>query len=729
MPFTKQQTNRNIREFQIDKENFAQFYAAVQADTHGENWPVVYLLHNDNYTIPSGKPKKLLYIGETTSAVRRMKEHFANTNSNYADRANLNVAHIIFDDTFNKSAILDIEQELIHLFSADSSHYELQNRNDGQSSQHQYYERDKYIDSLMNIWEELRQPSIKMAKDSFEDVRNSNLFKYSPYTALTSQQEKAVSDIVDSLIDAICRGKDYNAVISGVAGTGKTVVLIKALSELVHLAKIANGPLSSAGPSVPSASPGSFDDDQEGSEQVSANKERIKKLQKALGGRQLKVAYVVPLSELKKPFETVVKAVCGDASIVKNATEVANTHGQYDVIFVDEAHRLGTVRKFGANKNPYKKACSALGLKYTPGMVNPPTELNWIVEKSKCRVFVYDENQKVRCYQSIEPEHFNDVVINKSYTTEYELTAQMRCKAGDKYVKFLNDLFNNTINKSGTPLPPWNGYDFRVYDDVDQMVTDINAWNNPGYCGLSRVVAGYGWKWNDPENDAKTGSKTGTKGKGRHDIVNNLSHSNWDIHIGGYDYFWNAQDGNFIFKADRNEIGCVHTVQGFDLNYVGVIFGPEIKYDSRTGFSIDKTHIFDSGAKIKDEALCLQLTLRAYKVMMERGIRGCYVYACDPGLQEYLKQHIPSPDTARQNLDMRVNKGIDQLTGIDVSSNGTPITDNKIQLNKAEVDNVVSGKGGLGVLKSITIDNVPYDITGISLSEDNDYYVFSIHNK
>ena len=407
--------------------------------------------------------------------------------------------------------------------------------------------------------------------------------------------------------------------------------------------------------------------------------------------------------------------------------EVAKTKGQYDVIFVDEAHRLGTRSKFMDINKTYKPACkNALGIDYIPGVTNPlPTELDWISHKSKCCVYVYDKDQKVRSYQSIEPEHFEDVVISKSYTTVYELKAQMRCKAGDEYVKFLNDLFANNIN-IGTSRPPWNGYDFRVYDDVGQMVTDINAYNNHGNCGLSRVVAGYGWSW----DDGKKGSKVGTKGKKRSDIVNNLHPSKWDIHINGYDYFWNAQDGNFIFEADRNEIGCVHTVQGFDLNYVGVIFGPEIKYNSTSGFSIDVNNIFDKGVGAKkNKTLVLKLTLRAYKVMMERGIRGCYVYACDPGLQKYLKQYIPSPAAAVQNLDMSVNKGINQLTGIDVSSNGIPITDNKIQLNKSEVDGIVSGRGGIEALKTIAIDNVTYNITGISLSEDGDYYIVSIQQE
>lgn len=124
------------------------------------------------------------------------------------------------------------------------------------------------------------------------------------------------------------------------------------------------------------------------------------------------------------------------------------------------------------------------------------------------------------------------------------------------------------MHQSSTPLPPWKGYDLRVYDDVDQMVQDINAKK----CGLSRVVAGYGWKWE-------------TQNKSR-DYIKKLPKTNWDIHIGGHDYFWNVANGNFIFNADCNEIGCVHTVQGFDLNYVGVIFGPEIKYDSVKGFEI-----------------------------------------------------------------------------------------------------------------------------------------------
>jgi DUF2075 family protein len=716
MPFLPSLTRRIIKRFKINSANLNSFISNVEATPLGENWPVVYLLHNDNYNNNAiGSHQKLLYIGESTSASRRMREHFSPSNKNFGDRIKLNEADIVFDETFNKSAILDIEQELIRMFGADSSNYTLQNRNDGQSTQHQYYERDSYYTSLKEIWNELRSPSFNLAKDTFEEVRNSNLFKYSPYTALTSEQVKVCDLILDKLIDSLGKKNKFNAIIEGCAGTGKTVVLIKVLSELVRLSKIST-PQLGATITTPNASAPILDDDSSDSaisdferkEKDNARAARIK----AACPNGLKVAYVVPLSELLKPFRTVIKAVCGDPDIVKSATEVANDVGKYDVIFVDEAHRLGTINKFGANKDPYKNACkNALGLAYISGMPNPPTELDWIVAKTDNCVFVYDRNQKVRCHQSITYNDFNTLVSSKMYSQTYTLKMQMRCKAGNQYVDFLDALFNNLINSS-TPLPPWKGYDFRVYDDVDQLVTDINAFNVSGKCGLSRVVAGYGWKWE-------------TKDKNR-SIIKGLPKSNWDIHIGGHDYFWNVSNGNFIFNADRDEIGCVHTVQGFDLNYVGVIFGPEIKYNPISGFEINKGSIYDSGVKTRNNAELLELTKRAYKVMMERGIRGCYVYACDPGLQQYLKTHLPSVAQAQANVDIRILRPINQLTGISVDAGGRIIKD-KIPIKKEDLDGFIDSEDGAEYVFTIEVEgDKTYYVEKVTLSADGEYYIFLV---
>lgn len=246
MSFLESETHRIIKTFAIDAKKTDDFLKAVQDSPNGENWPVVYLLDNKN--------DKLLYVGESTSAARRMREHFSTANRNYNDRIKLNRAHIIFDDTFNKSAILDIEQELIRMFGADSFGYILQNRNNGQSVQHQYYDRDQYNNSLRFIWDELKNEGL--AKDTFENIRNSNLFKYSPFTALTDEQEIVCDDILDKLIESLCDKDKFNAVIEGVAGTGKTVVLIKVLSELVRLSKLA-----SSGSSISTGA--KFDDDSE----------------------------------------------------------------------------------------------------------------------------------------------------------------------------------------------------------------------------------------------------------------------------------------------------------------------------------------------------------------------------------------------------------------------------------------------------------------------------------
>lgn len=708
MPFLPSLTRRSIRRFKINPSNLNEFISSVESAPLGENWPVVYLLHNDQ--------TKLLYIGESTSASRRMKEHFSSANKNFPERIKLNEADIVFDETFNKSAILDIEQELIRMFGADSSNYSLQNRNDGQSTQHQYYERDSYYTSLREIWNELRSSNINMAKDSFEDVRNSNLFKYSPYTALTSEQVKICDEILDKLIDSLSNNTKFNAIIEGCAGTGKTVVLIKVLSELVRLSKFPSPSPGATTSATPTTSALELDDDSNDSiisdfERKEKDNDRAARIRKACPNG-LKVAYVVPLSELLPPFRTVIKAVCGDQTIVKSATEVANNDGKFDVIFVDEAHRLGTINKFGANKNPYKDACkNALGITYTRGMTNPPTELDWIAAKTDNCVFVYDKNQKVRSHKSISNQVFDSRVISKAHSHTYTLKMQMRCKAGSQYVEFLDALFGNAI-QSGTPLPPWKGYDLRVYDDVDQMVTDINANNAPGKCGLSRVVAGYGWEWV-------------TMRKNRN-LIKSLKTKKWDIHIGGHDYFWNVANGNFIFNADRNEIGCVHTVQGFDLNYVGVIFGPEIKYDSNKGFEINTENIFDAGVRTQNRAELLELTIRAYKVMMERGIRGCYVYACDPGLQKYLKEHLPSVAEAQANADVKITGCINQLTGISVDSGGRTIK-NEIPIRKEDLDAYFDSENGLECVVTIKVDgDKTYYVERASLSDDDEYYIFSV---
>jgi hypothetical protein len=101
----------------------------------------------------------------------------------------------------------------------------------------------------------------------------------------------------------------------------------------------------------------------------------------------------------------------------------------------------------------------------------------------------------------------------------------------------------------------------------------------------------------------------------------------------------------WILREDSiDEIGCIHTSQGYDLNYVGVIFGYEIDYDKvNNRIVIDSSKFYDMNVKkATDEETVRKYIINAYKVMMTRGIKGCYVYACNPSFNEYLKRFVKS---------------------------------------------------------------------------------------
>ena len=124
-------------------------------------WPLVYIIKNDK--------RKLAYVGETTNAFNRIKNHFANE-----DRLVLNTITLIGSDRFNKSATLDIESQLIQYLSAENT-YKLQNGNGG-LTHHNYYERPFYRDIFKEIWARLK--SEKLVSKTIEEIENSDLFKY-----------------------------------------------------------------------------------------------------------------------------------------------------------------------------------------------------------------------------------------------------------------------------------------------------------------------------------------------------------------------------------------------------------------------------------------------------------------------------------------------------------------------------------------------------------------------
>lgn len=574
----------------------------IASVNHGTNWPVVYLIYNDSE----------VYVGETTSAYVRYGQHADKNGKYYCDRKRLNQIKIVFDDQFNKSAILDIEQNLIHLLESDAAIEEgkgrhgrkLQNKNAGQSYSHDYYNRTIYQAKVEQIWNHLFRKHF--VNNSYPEIKNSDLFKYSPYTSLTAEQELVCRDIIRDIIFKLSSGQKGMAVIKGVAGTGKSLVLINMIMTLLKSQTV----------HYDYDFETDSEDDIDERFSLHAELERFYKIWKQKTGfDDLKIGFVVPMSSIRATFKMVFKYAGKStkgmaANMVIGPNEVVTNNGEreFDIVFVDESHRLKRrIAMSGTEMGAFDKCCRKLGM-------NPQeaTHLDFLLRKSQYQVLVYDENQSIK--PTDIPAAMMKTQLDAHVTIRRELKSQMRCQGGGDFLKYIDDIFNLRNPK----YQNFGNYDFKLYDDPNALIDFICSSNSKE--DLCRTLAGYSWEW-----VSKNGGDTP------------------DIDLEGRKYYWNRNSSQWILNSEPKEIGCVHTSQGYDLNRVGVILGREIDYDPLTqSIIIDRDLFFDSKVKqqINDTQL-KQFIINAYKVMLVRGIKGCYVYAYNNNLREYLKQFIP----------------------------------------------------------------------------------------
>ena len=138
--------------------------------------------------------------------------------------------------------------------------------------------------------------------------------------------------------------------------------------------------------------------------------------------------------------------------------------------------------------------------------------------------------------------------------------------------------------------------------------------------GLCRMMAGYGWKWISRNSDKPDA------------IIDNIGLT------------WNRVPHDWINSTTKlTEIGCIHTTQGYDLNYAGVILGNEIKYNKiLQEITIDKSQYYDAKGMvgITDIEVLKEYIINIYKTLLYRGIKGVYIYVCDDNLREYFKEYI-----------------------------------------------------------------------------------------
>lgn len=546
------------------------------------DWPFVYMIHD----------KKNIYIGETQQLVSRTYQHLGNKDiGNISNKATIET---IFCREFNKSAILDIEQNLIRHMKADGT-FDVQNGNNGQY--HDYYNRFYYHNEIFyEIWNELFKR--KFVSKTISEIRDSDVFKYSPYTAMNDEQFEISKEILSSMCASLAfnDGAKNISIVDGSAGTGKTIL---ALTMLYHLLDCINGFKSSA-------------EDEENDHVIDYYKMQLSKMFLKNGIR--KIGFVVPMGSLRQTISKVMKT-CGLFDIdVIGPFDVAKKN--YDILFVDESHRLTGNINSGVTFNSFRNLASRLGLN-----CETTNQLEFVLKSARFVVLFYDEMQSVKNVDITKEEYQNTIKAygNPSY---YHLTSQMRVLGGGDYIKFVDNLLDC---KLANKKYQFKGYKLKHFTDIQKMVDSIKDLDKKEH--LCRVVSGYAYEWKQPRNDY------------------NFKKDNkiFDIEIGSTKLIWNTTEKGWVISPNAvNEVGCVHTTQGYDINVAGVIFGPEIDYDPvQKRITVDKNLVKDAGAKhgtSVDE--CYKFVLNAYKVLLKRGINGTFIYCCNKNLRNYFSKFI-----------------------------------------------------------------------------------------
>lgn len=574
----------------------------ILLDPRHTNWPVVYVLDGDGRGQPSRRQSELshdVYVGESLNAAARMRRHLVTD-----EKKHLSTIRVILDKTFNKSVCLDLESFLIRMLAGNGI-YSVLNRNDGITDA-DYYDRDKYQATFKDVFERLRDDGVFTR--TIPQIENSDLFKLSPFKALSPDQAIAVEDILKGLFEDIEADQQSTIAIQGDPGTGKTVIAIYMLKLLVDIAT--------------RTSLDDVDSDSLFSDFFTEGH------REALAG--IRLGLVVPQQSLRKSIKKVFQKTPGlRQETVLSPFEVAECDQGFDVLIVDEAHRLNQRANQPSAAQNKKFELITQNLFGTDDPTK--TQLDWIAAKSKHQIFLLDTAQSVR--PADVPSELLDQVVARAAarSRHYPLTSQMRVKAGSDYVGYIRRVLEGA--QGAVVRHVFDGYDFHLFDSVADMHNEIRR--QDARHGLSRLVAGYAWPW-----------KTKTDKSG------------FDIEIDTARLRWNNTQTDWIAsQGSLEEVGSIHTVQGYDLNYAGVIIGPDLRYDAAAGrLFMARESYFDKkgkennprlGKKYTDDDL-LRFIRNVYAVLLTRGIRGTYVYVCDPSLRAYFKGFIPSA-TAQQS--------------------------------------------------------------------------------
>lgn len=298
----------------------------------------------------------------------------------------------------------------------------------------------------------------------------------------------------------------------------------------------------------------------------------------------------------------------------------------FDMLIVDEAHRLN--------------------MKSGLYGVDGENQVLEIIKASKFSIFFVDDNQRIHIKDiGTKAQIENWAKEAGGIVSNFKLDSQFRCNGSDGYLAWIDNSLQirNTANFKLSP----DSYDFRIFSDPNEMrrlIIEKNKIRNK-----ARIVAGYCWDWNSKKDAAA-----------------------YDIVIPEFDFKmkWNLSEDGPAWLVRPNSIdqaGCIHTCQGLELDYIGVIVGNDIKLiDNKIVTDIKARSIGDSSIKglkkmikenpAKGHQIAEQIIKNTYRTLFTRGMKGCYVYFCDTALAEHFKSLIKYEDTTSSFANSKIDE-------------------------------------------------------------------------
>ena len=571
------------------------------------NFPIVYI-HNWK-----SKNEYEVYVGESNNIFQRTRQHYSKMSDENEWQHNLSDGnanlYVIGHEHFNKSMTLDIENRLIHyLMSVENIKKVYNGRN---NPQNRYYPIEELDDIFAKIWKKLRKDN----KEVFPletSIKDSAIFKASPLHKLTEEQQKAKKMIIEKVVNALKNDERGQLIfVEGEAGTGKTVLNSSTFYELF------------------------------------CRYEEAKNNNEDLQYETSNCFLLVNHDEQITVYNQIVdKLGLTDkyGQVVYKPTPFINKYSidnPVDVVFVDEAHLLLTQGKQSYRGN---------------------NQLEDILNRARVVVVMFDEDQILTTEQYWEDELLEEykskAINNENYI---KLENQLRMHANEDVIEWINSFTKEGIVKQ---LPYDLGdYDIQIFDTPEELEREIVKKSLKDETKLSRLIATYDWPYNSNKNSKK-------------------EFKYWEVKIGKWHKPWNRELEQDLDRKQKREIkklswaeqpqtikevGSTFTIQGFDLNYAGVILGPSVKY--RNGRIVFDTNESCNEKATRNRTLSdgtskkfgEKLLKHEVRILMTRGVNGLYIYACDDELREHLKQ------CSYKGIQYEINEDEDEIGWLKVA--------------------------------------------------------------